>query len=106
MIIADSSQPVLAPAVGAGTSVVMGEIFPCVAVFAVVLAHGPPLPLTQIGAPLFPRYSRLAAFAQACALCIGRFGSVPTVFGRLPCPTCGGHILVHYHRHQKFCTVT
>ena len=52
--VTDPRQPILAPAVGAGAGLIMGEIVPGVAVVAVVLPHRPPLPLAEIGAPEFP----------------------------------------------------
>jgi hypothetical protein len=68
----NSRQPVLAPAVGARARLVVGEIIPGVAVRAVVLAHGSPLPLAQVRTQLFPRNPRLPAFLQSRPLCVCR----------------------------------
>jgi len=46
----------------------MAEVIPCVAVFTVVLAHGAPLPLAQVGAPFLPWDPPFARFVQACLL--------------------------------------
>src|SRR5262249_30627295 len=54
LIVGDAGQAVLAPAVGAGAGLVVGEVVPGVAAVAVVLAHGPPLPLAEVRAPLLP----------------------------------------------------
>ena len=64
LVIADPPQPVLAPPVGPGARLVMGEIIPGVAVLAVVLADRAPLPLAEVGSPFLPRDSRLARVIQ------------------------------------------
>src|SRR5262249_10192137 len=61
LAVGDSGQPVLTPAVGTGTSLVMREVGPRVPVLAVVLPDGAPLPLAEVRAPLLP--VRLAAVA-------------------------------------------
>ena len=52
--IADSAKAVLAPTEGACTGLIMREIVPGIAVGAVVLAHGAPRAVGQIGAPQSP----------------------------------------------------
>src|SRR5262245_44322532 len=47
---------------------VVGEVVPGIAVFAVVLTHRAPLPLAQVGPPFLPRDSRLARVVQAFLL--------------------------------------
>src|SRR6516165_3026763 len=54
LLVAQSAQPVLAPAIGSRAGLVMAEMSPGVAVCAVVLAHRPPAPLGQIGPPQAP----------------------------------------------------
>src|SRR5882724_9209770 len=44
---------------------IVGEVIPGVAAFAVVLAHRPPLPLAQVGSPFLPGDLRLARLVQA-----------------------------------------
>src|SRR5262249_23730542 len=53
--IAEAGDPVLAPAVGAAARVIVGEVVPRRPAGAVVLAHGPPLALAQVGSPVLPR---------------------------------------------------
>src|SRR4029077_5136366 len=65
LVIADSSKPILAPAVRPRARLVMAEVVPGIAIFAVVLAHRAPLALAQIGSPFLPRDSRLARLVQA-----------------------------------------
>ena len=65
LLVADAPQPVLAPAVSPRPGLVVRKIVPGVAVRAVVLAHGAPLPLAEIGTPFFPRDARFARFIQA-----------------------------------------
>ena len=47
----------------------MGEIVPRVAVLAVVLADGAPLPFAEVGSPFLPRNSRLARVVQPLLFC-------------------------------------
>src|ERR1700676_868648 len=54
MAIADSPQPILAPAIRASPGVVMRKEFPSRATRAVVLAHCSPLPFRQIRTPPLP----------------------------------------------------
>ena len=50
----EAGQTVLAPAIGARAGVVVRQVVPGGAAGAVVLAHGAPLPLAQVGAPQVP----------------------------------------------------
>ena len=52
--VADAGQSIFVPAVGAGTGVVVREIFPGVSVRAVVFAHGAPGALAEVGPPALP----------------------------------------------------
>jgi hypothetical protein len=54
-LVADAGDPVLAPAVGARARLVVREVVPRVAAGAVVLAHGAPLALAEVGPPGLPR---------------------------------------------------
>src|SRR5262249_22243862 len=54
-IVGDSRQAVLPPAVRTRPRLVVTEVAPGVAAFAVILANGAPLALGEIGAPLLPR---------------------------------------------------
>ena len=54
LVVGDAGQAVLAPAVGAGAGLVVGEVVPGVAALAVVLADGAPLAFAEVRAPLFP----------------------------------------------------
>lgn len=49
LLVADAAQPVLVPAVDAGTGLVVVKVFPGFAVSAVVLAHRAPGPLRRYG---------------------------------------------------------
>src|SRR5262249_44141216 len=72
LVVGEARQAVLAPAVRARPRLVMGEVVPGVAIGAVVLAHGAPLALAQVWAPLAPRDALLAGFVESCGLCVGR----------------------------------
>src|SRR5262249_21390645 len=63
-VIGDAGEPVLTPPVSTVLRVVMGEEIPGVTVGAVIFAHGPPLPLTQIRPPLLPRGSSFAVLLE------------------------------------------
>jgi hypothetical protein len=79
MAIADTAEPVFAPAVGAAARMVVGKIFPGGAVGAVIFAHGTPLALGQVRTPAFP-----VSFARAVRLKPQFFfGHGPTWNGRL-----------------------
>ena len=54
LVVGDAGQPVLAPAIGAGAGLVVGEVVPGVAVLAVIFADGPPLSFAEVRPPLFP----------------------------------------------------
>ena len=54
LAVAQAEQPVLAPAIGTAARLVVGERVPGRAVLGVVLAHGAPLPLRQVGTPALP----------------------------------------------------
>src|SRR5207248_6505289 len=62
--VADSSQAVLVPAVGARTGVVVREVVPGGSVRAVVLAHRAPGALGEIRSPALPVLLALARFLQ------------------------------------------
>jgi hypothetical protein len=64
LLVADAGQPVLAPVIGSGTRLIVGEVVPGVSVLAVVLANRAPLALTQVGAPFPPRDSGFARLVQ------------------------------------------
>ncbi len=67
-VVADARDAVLAPAVGAGAGLVVGEVRPGVAVLAVVLPYGPPLALAQIGTPTAPRHPGIVRLGQPSPL--------------------------------------
>ena len=54
-LVADPRDPVLPPAIGARARLVVREVVPGVAAAAVVLAHGAPLALAEVGTPREPR---------------------------------------------------
>ena len=72
LVVADAGEAVLAPAVGARARLVVGEVVPGVAVVAVVLADGAPLPLAQVRSPLPPRREAVARQLQAVPLFAAR----------------------------------
>src|SRR5216684_8619588 len=75
---------------------IVGEEIPGVTRFAIVLAYGAPLSLTQVGTPLLPRPLGLAAFPQARALRVGFGRGRLWIFSRL-IRTCFGrsHFVFH-----------
>src|SRR6185503_9480521 len=68
LVVREPREPVLAPAVGAGSGLVVGEVVPGVAVVAVVLADRAPLPLAEVGPPLLPGDVGLARLVQPLLL--------------------------------------
>src|SRR5262249_18280834 len=63
-VIGDAGESVLPPAVSTVLRVIMGKVVPGVTVRAVIFAHGAPLPLTQVRAPLLPRGSSFAVLLE------------------------------------------
>ena len=61
LVVGNTGDAVFAPSVGARPGMIVREEAPGVAVLAVVLAHGAPLPFTQIRTPFLPRRLHLAA---------------------------------------------
>src|SRR5262249_39979600 len=82
VVIADSEQPVLAPAVGAAARVVVREVVPAVAVAGVVLAHGRPLAFGEIRAPALPVARARAVLRETEGLGAGVVVPVPVRIGR------------------------
>ena len=60
--VADAGDAVLAPAVGTRPGVIVRQVFPRIAVGAVVLAHGAPLPFAQVRPPVLPGFAANALF--------------------------------------------
>ena len=54
LVVRNAGKAVLAPAVGARSGLIVAEIVPGIAILAVVLADGSPLPLAQIRPPFSP----------------------------------------------------
>ena len=65
LVVGEAGEPVLAPAVGPRARLIVREVVPGVAVFAIVLAHRSPLTLAQVGTPLSPGDPSLARLGQA-----------------------------------------
>src|SRR5262245_28637814 len=68
VVVADSRQPILSPAIRAGPCLIMREVIPGVAVVAVILPHRPPLPLAQVRAPFAPGRMLFPRLLQARVL--------------------------------------
>ena len=54
LVVGDAGQAVFAPAIGARARLIVGEIIPGVAAFAVVFADRAPLALAEVRPPFFP----------------------------------------------------
>src|SRR5262249_32270461 len=63
--IGDAGDPVLVPAVGPGTGVIMGQVVPRGPARAVVLPQRSPRPLAEIGTPAVPVPDALPGLLQA-----------------------------------------
>src|SRR6185503_9887035 len=68
LVIAESSEAVFTPAINAAARMIVRKVRPHVAVRTVVLAHGSPLALAQIRAPLFPSEIVRRALREPLAL--------------------------------------
>ena len=67
LVVGNAGDAVFAPAIRAGAGVIVGEEVPGVAVLAVVLAHGAPLPFTEIRPPLLPGGLLARLFQTDCS---------------------------------------
>src|SRR5260370_3600972 len=58
-IVANAGEPVLVPSIRSRTCMLVRKELPRASVLAVVLAHGPPCPLAEVGSPPPPRRAAL-----------------------------------------------
>ena len=65
LVVGDAGQAVLAPAIGARARLVVGEVVPGVAAFAVVLADGAPLAFAEVRPPFLPGDLSLPSLFQS-----------------------------------------
>src|SRR4029453_3291523 len=65
LVVGDAPEAILPPSVRARARLVVREVAPGIAVLAVVLADGAPLPLTEVGAPFLPRRAGFPRLVQA-----------------------------------------
>src|SRR6185312_613572 len=73
LIVRDARDAIFSPAVGARARLLVAEVIPGGAVWAVIFAHGPPLALAQIWPPLFPWNSLISRLPKT--LLLARFHS-------------------------------
>ena len=64
-VVAEAGDRILAPAIGAAACLVVADEVPGIAIPAVILAHGAPLAIADIGAPAAPRLGAVSNGAQA-----------------------------------------
>ena len=95
LIVTEAGETILAPVISTQAGLVMAEIVPRIAVFAVVFAYRAPLPLAEVGAPLLPRHPFFPRLVETPFFCRLALVSVRTryhhflhkVLGRVrPCP--------------------
>src|SRR5262249_11266462 len=55
VVVGEARQAIFAPAVSAGSGLVVGEVVPRVPALAVILTDRPPLPFAEVRAPFLPR---------------------------------------------------
>ena len=65
VVVGKTRQTVLAPTISARARLIVTEVVPGVAVFAVIFANGAPLALAQVGSPLPPRDTTLPRLCKA-----------------------------------------
>ena len=83
LVVADAAEPVFAPAVGAGSRLLVREVVPGVAVLAVVLADRAPLALAEVRAPFLPGRAGVAALGKASLFVAGWLGPVIGLIARV-----------------------
>jgi hypothetical protein len=62
VLVGNAGKTILTPAVGAAARLIVREEIPCGPIWAIVLAHGAPLPLREIGTPALPVCLALPVF--------------------------------------------
>src|SRR5689334_18112231 len=67
-VVAESSDALLAPSVGARARLVVGQVVPCFPLEAHVLSDGSPLSFAEVGTPLLPGGFAAACFGEAVVL--------------------------------------
>src|SRR5215467_4568590 len=84
LVVRDAGKAVLAPSIGPGARLIVTEVVPGISRLAVVLAHGSPLTLAEVGPPFLPGDVLLARCHES-----GFFGAATLVHIRI-CPfhTC------------------
>src|SRR6516225_9953086 len=64
VVVAETGQAILAPVIGAGAGLIVGEVVPRIPVLAVVLPDRAPLSFAEIRPPLLPRRPLLARLVE------------------------------------------
>ena len=64
-IVGDAGQAILAPAIGARAGLIVGEVIPGIAPFAIVFANGSPLAFAEVGTPFLPRGNGRTGLVQS-----------------------------------------
>jgi len=95
LVIAETGEAVLAPAIDAAARVIVREVVPRVAMLAVVLADGAPLAFAEVWTPLFPRELVRRALPEACALGQTRLSGGSLLSVCAPC--CGRRSELRFH---------
>ena len=65
LLIGDAGDSVFPPPIGAGAGLVVAEVVPGVAAFAIVLTHSAPLALAEVRPPLLPGHCLVPSLVQA-----------------------------------------
>ena len=84
--VADAGKAILIPAICPAASVVVGKVGPRIAIRAIVLTHGTPGPLAEVGTPMLPVGAALAVCQQALVFCCSFHHVLVTVTRQ--CPRC------------------
>src|SRR5882724_2418967 len=65
MAVADAGDPIFIPAIGSRARVIVREVIPRRAIWAVILTHGSPSAFAYIGSPTLPMRAALAGFFES-----------------------------------------
>src|SRR5260221_6265122 len=82
LVVADTGQTILVPTVGARAGMIVREVLPGVAIFAVVFAHRPPAALAELRPPAIPWLAPLMRLAQPVLffICVTMYSSRLSLF--------------------------
>src|SRR5580700_5544947 len=70
LVVTDPGKTILAPMVGTGSGLVVGQVVPRISILAVVLTNRAPLSFAKVGPPFSPVNTFRVRLTKPCSLCV------------------------------------